>query len=423
EEAFVRLGTPYRVYGGLKFYDRKEVKDLIAYMRVLANPDDDVSCRRVINEPRRSIGESTVDALAAYAAENGISLLAAAMAPEGAGLSSRARAAVSGFGELMLSLTEQLYESAPDRFLEEIIQQTGYVKALEEAKDDESLSRIENIQELQGAVAEFMRLNPEGTVQDFLENVALVTDIDGMDEARGAVTLMTLHSAKGLEFDCVFMAGMEDGIFPLSRAMDEPEQLEEERRLCYVGITRARKRLFLTCAAQRLLYNSRNSNPPSQFISEIPPRLIQGAVARGAEPMRIAPAQGQGVRTSWRGAPEAPARAYNPREARSYGRDEGPYNPRAARVTEDSRPWDAAPKKPDLSSIPGLRKGFGAPPDKEVSSVNLFRVGDRVSHRIFGEGTVIELSGEGAGQKVRVRFEGKGEKLFAANAAPLTRIK
>lgn len=401
EEAFVRAGIPYRVYGGTKFYDRKEVKDLIAYMRVLVNPDDDVSCRRVINEPKRAIGDSTVETLLAYARENEMSLMTAALSCDDAGLPARAKTAVAGFGEMMVELTEQLYESAPDKFLETLIEKTGYVEALKKSKDEEAQNRIENIQELQGAVAEFMRLNPEGSVADFLENVALVTDMDSMEESRGSVTLMTLHAAKGLEFNCVFLAGMEDGVFPLSRAMTEPDQMEEERRLCYVGITRARKRLFLSCAASRMLYNNRTSNPPSQFLSEIPPRLIRGAMARQSAPTRLPPPSGRSVRETGWSAPRPAARQT---------------------AEEDRPPWEEPKAAKSALNIPGLQKGFGSAPAREVKAVSLFRPGDRVSHRIFGKGTVSEVFGDGAAQKVRVQFEGRGEKLFAANAAPLTKI-
>ena len=235
EEAFVRAGETYRVYGGLKFYDRKEVKDLIAYMRCLVNPDDDVSTRRIINEPKRSIGESTVERLANYAQANEMSLLSAALDYENAGLTARARTSVAMFAELMIDLTEVLYSGTPSEFLQAVLDRTGYLKQFTEVKNEENEARLENISELQGAVTEYEQQNPQGGVTDFLENVALVTDLDNMNETGGAITLMTLHSAKGLEFDCVFLAGMEETIFPISRAMFDDNQMEEERQALLRG--------------------------------------------------------------------------------------------------------------------------------------------------------------------------------------------
>ena len=199
EDAFVRAGTPYRVYGGLRFYERKEVKDLIAYLRALVNPDDDVSVRRIINEPKRGIGDATVEKVAAYARENDMPFLSAVLDWENVSLSARPKKLLQAFAELMIDLTEQMYEMKPGEFLQTVIDKTGYVKALEESKDEDNETRLENIRELQGAVTEFEQHNPEGGLSDFLENVALVSDLDAMNENGGAVTLMTLHSAKGLE--------------------------------------------------------------------------------------------------------------------------------------------------------------------------------------------------------------------------------
>ncbi len=392
EEAFVRAGVPHRVYGGLRFYDRKEVKDLIAYMRALVNPDDDVSVRRIINEPKRGIGESTIDALARYAEASGISLMSAALDAGNAGLSSRAEKLVGSFAALMMELTEALYAQSISEFAETLIDRTGYVKALEQSKTEENEARIENIRELQGAVSEFEKLNPEGTLGDFLENVALITDVDNLNQTSGAVTLMTLHSAKGLEFDAVFLAGMEEGVFPLSRAIFDEDALEEERRLAYVGITRAKKRLFLSHARTRMLYNSRSTNQLSRFVGEIPPRLIMdGAVrmeARVPRPMGRAGAGGYAA-----SRPSAPNY--------SYGRTEA---------------------KPGALNIPGLQKGMGGQAAAPQRSLRLFRPGDNVVHSVFGRGTVERIEGEGAEQKVIVRFANGALKRFSANIAPLRRI-
>ena len=393
EEAFVRAGVPNRIYGGQRFYDRKEVKDLIAYMRALVNPDDDVSVRRIINEPKRGIGDSTVEALALYAGENDLSLMAAVLDGEGAGLSSRAQRLVGGFADLMVELTEAMYTMSITEFVSALIEKTGYVKALEESKTEENQTRIENIRELEGAVSEFAKLNPEGTLTDFLENVALITDVDNLNQTSGAVTLMTLHSAKGLEFDAVFLVGMEEGVFPLSRALFDETALEEERRLAYVGITRAKKKLYLSHAHTRMLYNARSANQLSRFVSEIPQRLIQeGAVksqTRVPMPQR-------------RPYEDAPRSGYGSRPA-----------PRANAEKPSGKP---------ALNIPGLQKGFGGAQSAPQRSLKLFRVGDNVIHAVFGRGRVSEVSGEGSDQKVIVDFDSGARKRFSANIAPLRKL-
>lgn len=395
EEAFVRAGVPNRIYGGQRFYDRKEVKDLIAYMRALVNPDDDVSTRRIINEPKRGIGESTVEALAAYAQSSGLSLMGAALDCGGAWLSARAQKLVDGFGQLMVSLTEDMYALGMSEFVAALIERTGYVKSLEESKTEENQTRIENIRELEGAVTEFEKLNPEGSLSDFLENVALITDVDNLNQTTGAVTLMTLHSAKGLEFDAVFLVGMEEGVFPISRAMFDDAAMEEERRLAYVGITRAKKRLFMSHARTRMLFNTRSANQISRFVGEIPPRLIQDGAARmQARVPRPMARTGEP-------APAAPRYSYAP----------------------------PAPRRGALN-IPGLQKGFGRKPDDAASGdgaeagrgLHLFKPGDRVAHAVFGRGTVTELEGEGSAQKVSVAFESGAKKRFSVGIAPLRKI-
>ena len=397
EEAFVRAGVPNRIYGGQRFYDRKEVKDLIAYMRALVNPDDDVSVRRIINEPKRGIGDSTVEALMAHARQAGLSLMGAALDGEQAGLSARAQKLVEGFAQLMIALTEDLYAMKISEFTAALIEKTGYVKALEESKTEENQTRIENIRELEGAVAEFERLNPEGGLSDFLENVALITDVDNLNQTTGAVTLMTLHSAKGLEFDAVFLVGMEEGVFPISRALFDDAAMEEERRLAYVGITRAKKKLYMSHARTRMLFNTRSANQISRFVGEIPPRLVMDGAARMQarvpRPM---------VRTG-ESAPVAPRYSY-------------------------SSPNRRAPASSNALNIPGLQKGFAAAPASSAPqqaaghSLRLFKPGDRVVHAVFGRGTVMQLEGEGSAQKVSVEFENGAKKRFSAGIAPLRKI-
>ena len=413
EEAFVRGGTPYRVYGGQRFYERKEVKDLIAYMRALVNPDDDVSTRRIINEPKRGIGDATIDKLAEYARENDMPLLSAVLDYENTPLQSRPMRLLGEFAKLMIDLTEQMYEKRPSEFVEALIERTGYVKALEAAKSEENECRIENIRELQGAVTEFEKLNPEGGLAEFLENVALVSDLDAMNESGGAVTLMTLHSAKGLEFNDVFLAGMEEGVFPLTRAVFDDDLLEEERRLAYVGITRARKRLFLSHARTRALYNTRSANELSRFVSEIPQRLIVDGMGR-MDTRRVPPPTSGG---GWNQPTRSP---YNSRW-QGQGQSGGFGN----KTSTGSAELD---KKLGIGGVQrgagqGLPSWSGGAATRVSKPAAVFKVGDAVYHRVFGKGEVTGLTGQGMEQRVKIRFVNGSERTFSANAAPIVKVE
>ncbi len=391
EEALVRAGIPYRVYGGMKFYERKEVKDLIAYLRALVNPADDMAVRRIINEPRRGIGASTVERLADYAAAEGTSLFMAAMGAEEAGLSGRACSAVQKFSTLMEELAVDSETMPADEFLRRVIDATGYEEQFRQAQNEENEARLENIAELETAVKEYLAREPEGGLEGFLENVALVTDLDSLDSAAQVLTLMTLHSAKGLEFDLVVMTGLEEGVFPTSRALFDDEKMEEERRLCYVGITRARRRLIMSWAQTRALYGSRQYNARSRFLDEIPRRILEdGNIARRPQTRLSVPgttAGGEGVR---RPAGPMPQREPVPVPAGTKG-----------------------------LNIPGVSKGIpGRRPASEPAT--LFRRGDRVRHSRFGEGTVVLLyDGD---RRMTIRFDDGTEKTFAAELAPVVRI-
>ena len=404
EEAFIRAGVPNRIYGGQRFYDRKEVKDLIAYMRALVNPDDDVSVRRIINEPKRGIGEASIQALADWAAQNEVSLMAAALSAADTGLSAGAVKKIGTFADLMVSLTESMYDKSLTDFVEELIEQTGYVRALEASKTEENQTRIENIRELEGAVSEYQELNPEAGLSEFLENVALISDIDNMNQTSGAVTLMTLHSAKGLEFDAVFLVGMEEGVFPLSRSLFDESALEEERRLAYVGITRAKKRLFLSHARTRLLYNARSANELSRFVSEIPNRLIQDGAAKAQ--MRVPPPSGRV--------------GYAPQPR--YGQGGSTYAPQPVQKRPQARTsYAPQPAVKGALGIPGLQKGFGKSAEP-ARGLQIFKTGDVVMHSTFGRGEVIDVTESGGRSYVQVRFPGDVEKKFAADVAPLRKI-
>ncbi len=414
EEAFVRAGVPSRIYGGQRFYDRKEVKDLIAYMRALVNPDDDVSVRRIINEPKRGIGDTTIEKLLVYAEENGMSLMAAVLDCENSGLSAAAANKVKVFSDLMLALTEAMYTLPITEFTAALIEQTGYVKALEASRTEENQSRIENIRELEGAVSEYQKLNPEGEMTDFLENVALITDIDNLNQTSGAVTLMTLHSAKGLEFDAVFLVGMEEGVFPLTRAMFDETALEEERRLAYVGITRAKKKLYLSHAHTRMLYNARNANQLSRFVSEIPQRLIQEGAVKSQTRLPQPNARGYGEGGYGASRPGAYGNRSGYSGANYGGSGHGSTDSSERRQTSSG----------SAMGIGGLQKGFASQsaPKPAGQGLKLFKPGDRVIHAVFGRGNVTRLEGEGSSQKVCVKFDTGAEKRFSANIAPLRKI-
>jgi len=277
EDVFMKAGIPYKVVGGVRFYERKEVKDVLAYLRALVNPQDAVSVRRVINTPKRGIGDQTVAALDGFAREEGITLLEACRRVEEiALLSPRATGAAKGFVDVMDRLRARLEEDGrPSTMIEAAFTESGYYAELDAERTVEAESRKENLRELVGVGAEFQARFEDAGLPEFLEQIALVTEQDEYDEASSTVTLMTLHNAKGLEFEVVFIAGMEDGIFPHFRSMTDADELEEERRLAYVGITRARRRLYLTHAWSRSLFGASSYNPPSRFLNEIPGELIE----------------------------------------------------------------------------------------------------------------------------------------------------
>ena len=405
EDILVRTGLPYRVVGGTRFYERKEIKDALAYLRALVNPDDDVNLRRILNEPKRGIGDRAEGALASLAGRERISFSAAlARAGEAPGMATRSLNAVNIFAKMMADLGEVAASSGPATSLEAVLEQTGYLETLRNSTDPQDESRVENLAELLAVVREFEKDNPEGTLGEFLEQVSLVADADQIPDAPGGseaeaaaavaeakrlgvVTLMTLHTAKGLEFPVVFLTGMEHGIFPHSRSATDPKELAEERRLAYVGLTRARKRLYLTRSEVRSLWGQSQYNPASQFIEEVPAELIEWkreGVARMAPPIGGGFGSSRYSGSSW-GAGSAVG-----------GRDSGQLPP----------------------SISARAAAGRVQPQKEVISVG---VGDKVNHTAFGEGTVSAVQGAGDKTVATVQF-GIGEKRLLLRYAPLTKV-
>ncbi|MFM7718259.1 MAG: DNA helicase PcrA [Actinomycetota bacterium] len=370
EETFSRREIPYRVVGGVRFYQRREVKDILAYLRLIVNPQDLVAARRIVNVPKRGIGDATVAALEDHAATEGITFLEAARRVDEIGvLGQRAKGAVAGFVGVMDRIRDALESGAgPARMVQAAATESGYLLELETERSVEADGRIENIRELEGAAGDFAASEPEATLDAFLEAVALVSDQDEVEEDGGDVTFMTMHVAKGLEFPVVFMVGMEDGVFPHVRSITDPQRLEEERRLAYVGITRARERLYLCHAWSRNLFGTTAFNPPSRFLEEIPADLVN-AIGEESGGGRII--------------------------GRRAGGDEG----------RRREPW-ARP----VSASPPAR------PPVEVGA------GDTVIHERWGEGVVLAVSGVGTEAEATIRFEGVGEKRLLLAYAPLRKV-
>jgi len=384
EGVLTSFGIPYRIYGGQRFYERKEIKDLMAYLRLLANPADDVALRRIINVPRRGIGEGAMAELEQSAESQGIPLMLAALSPEE--LSVRVRPKIAAFGDCITELM-MLKENMPlAKFVPEMIRRLEYDQYLREDKRSDFETRMENIQELIGNIAEIEKdlSEEDDPLQAFLENVALVADIDALDENAETVSLMTLHSAKGLEFPVVFIVGMEDNIFPSGRSRTDENAMEEERRLCYVGITRAQERLYLVNAHQRMLNGEFATNRPSRFLQEIPPELT----------MRDQPA---------------------PQE---FQQKERPVRKSAEELLA-SRTMHRGFGSNGMSPVAPAAPVQSGPSKKNTANFKKFQ---KVRHAAFGEGTIMDVSGSGAAQLVTIDFSSCGIKKFAAAYAPITVI-
>ena len=419
EETLMRAGIPYHVYGGTRFYDRREVRDVLAYLRVIQNPADDISLSRIINVPKRAIGDSTVEQLTQYARQNDMSLYAAVAAPPDT-LASRARKSVNDFSSLIVSLLLAKETLPLSEFVQKVIDDSGLIAQYQKEENEENQARIENIREFMGAVTEFEQKSEDKSLFAFLENVALVTELDNQDSAPSFVTMMTLHSAKGLEYDAVFMSGMEEGIFPSARAMQEDNRVEEERRLCYVGVTRARKLLHLSYARRRMLFNQMQFNAPSCFLQEIPKRLIreeQSSAAQSASYGYGAPAARGAGWGSYGGSGMRRQGGYQDNESRpQYGYGDAMPQRRA--------PAPKAPARPAQQpwNIPGVQRGFVPSPARSVQ-VQLFKAGDKVQHPKFGKGVIREVTGSGDAARLHIVFPVFGEKVLAQSIAPIVKIE
>ena len=368
EEVFMRSGLPYKVVGGVRFYERREIKDFIAYLKVLANLEDEVSLRRIINVPKRGIGDRAIESIESIANSRGISFWQALnVVANNSELGGRATVALTNFVSLIVALHVLVEANTkPSKILEAVLEQSGLLSELQESTDPQDESRVENLQELVAVSMEYEETPiedlPEGSeisLAGFLEQVSLVADSDEIPEGEdhgGVITLMTLHTAKGLEFPTVFLTGMEDGIFPHSRTLGERDELEEERRLAYVGLTRAQERLYLTRSEYRSAWGAPNYNPPSRFLQEIPDSLIE-----------------------WR--------------TRSFA------------------------TKPKFTSAPPPRAT-----GKKLENTITLAIGDRVAHDTFGLGTVVKISGEGDRAEATINFGQLGEKRLLLRYAPVEKL-
>ncbi len=388
EEILMRVGLPYKVVGGTRFYERKEIKDALAYLRTVANPDDDVSLRRIFNEPKRGLGARAEASAAALADRERISFMAALRrAEEAPGMGTAALKKIKEFVTLIDDLKEVSESSGLVALLEATLEQTGYLRMLRESKDPQDEGRVENLSELLAVVREYLAENPEGDLDSFLEQVSLVADADQVPSepeaiAQGVVTLMTLHTAKGLEFPVVFVTGMELGVFPHQRSATDAKEMAEERRLAYVGLTRARQRLYVTRSEMRTLWGQSQFNPPSQFLDDIPADLIHW--------------EREGTSRSFGRIDSSPDRRFS-----------GSF-------------WGAgAPGGTTASGSVPLKTSVGrVQPAKEVIDLD---VGDEVEHKSFGRGKVIAMEGSGDKAIAKVSFP-VGEKRLMLRYAPLTKV-
>lgn len=396
EEALLKSNIPYTMVGGTKFYSRKEIRDVIAYLNLIANLSDNISFERIINEPKRGIGPGTVDKIRAFAQMQESSLLDASANIMLSGIKGKAAQAIWDFANLILDLREKLDQLTITELVEEVLDKTGYMTALTNQGNLESQARIENIQEFLSVTKNFDE-NGESvedesgvdTLSRFLNDLALIADTDDGAQETSEVTLMTLHAAKGLEFPVVFLIGMEENVFPLSRAAEDPDELEEERRLAYVGITRAEKVLFLTNANSRLLFGRTSYNRPTRFINEISSDLLTY----------------QGL-----------ARPANTSFKASYSNGGGTTFGKGMSLSQalQERKRQAAPSALTSSSLP-----FGNSNRAGAKETVAWSIGDIALHKKWGEGTVLEVSGSGNTQELKINFPEVGLKKLLASVAPI----
>ena len=398
EDILRRENIPYKIIGGLKFYERKEIKDIIAYLRLIHNTADNLSLTRIINEPKRGVGKTSLDNVEQIANSNGISMYEVIKRADEFGLNR-----VFGNTREFIATIEELRDLRDSKVISELIkdtlQKTGYTKALENENTVEAENRIENLNEFLTVAIEFEEQSADNSLTEFLEGITLSSDLDGMEETEDSVTLMTLHSAKGLEFPAVFLVGMEEGIFPGYKSIGEPKELEEERRLCYVGITRAKEKLFMTCAKQRTIFGSTSFNAVSRFIKEIPANMLDGY----DELEQSSQGRFGESKYEW-----------------SYGNsgNSGMFNSSITSYTSHEIPKKAAASSFGFKSAESFLANLNKPKNAEIN-LNAYQSGVKVYHKKFGEGVINSVEAEGDDLKVDIAFEKAGHKRLIAKFAGL----
>ena len=404
EEALLKSNIPYTMVGGTKFYSRKEIRDVISYLNLIANPADNISFERVVNEPKRGVGPGTLEKIRTFAYEQNMSLLDASANIMLSPIKGKAAQGVYDFANMILNLRDQLDGLSITEAVEAVLDKSGYLDALSMQQTLESQARIENIEEFMSVTKNFDETNTDGTEDEtgidrlgrFLNDLALIADTDDGDMEAAEVTLMTLHAAKGLEFPVVFLIGMEEGVFPLSRASEDPEELEEERRLAYVGITRAEEILFLTNANTRTLFGKTSYNRPSRFLREISDDLLQyQGLARPAN-------SSFGVR-------------FTKEEPTQFGQGMSLQQALQTRKA-NAQPQRHTGAQPFSKATGGLP--FGKTSDSSNSATD-WEIGDIAHHKKWGDGTVLEVTGSGKTQELKIKFPEVGLKKVLASVAPI----
>jgi len=404
EDILRRENIPYKIVGGLKFYERKEIKDIIAYLRLVQNTSDNLSLNRIINEPKRGIGRTSLDNVAKIAGENGISMYEVIKNAEQYGL-NRVYLNSREFINTMKEIIAKKDELSISELIKNILKKTGYTKALENENTVEAENRIDNLNEFLTVAIEFEEEFVDNKLSDFLEGITLSTDLDNVEESEESVTLMTLHSAKGLEFPVVFLVGMEEGIFPGFKSIAEPKEIEEERRLCYVGITRAKENLFLTCSKQRTMFGSTTCNMVSRFLTEIPEDLVEGYENISTHKKKNT---FEDSNYTW---------SYGSKSdsiINTYSLDNADSIPRVAAKNNIGFAF----KNTAESFLKSLNKQ-----NDNVIDLSGYKEGTRIFHKKFGEGTINFVEEEGNDLKVDINFDKVGHKRLMAKFAGLEIIE
>ena len=408
EDILRRENIPYKIIGGLKFYERKEIKDIIAYLRLIQNGNDNLSLKRIINEPKRGIGKTSLDKVEQLSIQTGISMYEIIKDAEQYGL-NRVYLNSREFVNCIEELKAKKEELPISELIKQTLKKSGYTKALENENTIEAENRIENLDEFLTVAIEFEEQEAENTLSAFLEGITLSSDIDNLEDDEEYVTLMTLHSAKGLEFPVVFLVGMEEGIFPGYKSISEPTELEEERRLCYVGITRAKEHLFLTCSKQRTIFGSTSYNPVSRFLGEIPEDLLDGYEEAFGETSNKEE-MFQDSKYSW-----------------TYG-SKNNGNIKSYKITESKEPVPATSKTGNTNNQFLFRTAESflnnlASKKAITQDLSKYKAGLRIFHKKFGEGTISKVEPEGEDLKVDINFDKVGHKRLMAKFANLEIIE